>query len=75
MFVCENYLCFYANILGIKTKVVINIGDITAMEKQKHMGFIQNAIEITTKDGKKYFFCSFTNRDSVYLFLNALWKG
>jgi hypothetical protein len=35
MFVSENHISFYANILGIKTKVVINVDDITAIEKKR----------------------------------------
>ena len=54
MFVFENYLCFYANILGIKTKVVIKFNDITSIEKRKTMGIMENAIEILTKDNKSY---------------------
>jgi hypothetical protein len=60
MFVCENFICFYANILGIKTKLVLAISEIANIEKQKMLGLIQNAIEIQMKDLKRYFFCSFT---------------
>lgn len=53
MFVCENFICFYANILGVKTKVVIKINDIIAIEKLKIL-LLHSAIEIQMKDQKKY---------------------
>lgn len=38
------------------------------------IAIIQNAIMIQTKD-KLHLFSSFSDRDSVYSFLFALWKG
>jgi hypothetical protein len=35
---------------------------------------ISNAIEIATKDGKKYFFASFLQRDITIALLLKLWK-
>lgn len=46
MFVGENHICFYANILSTKTKLVIKINDIILIEKKKVLGLIENAIEI-----------------------------
>lgn len=40
MFIAENHICFYANILGIKTRVVIRIVDIEKLEKSKLYGLI-----------------------------------
>ena len=74
MFIAENHICFYANILGTKTKVVIKIDDITALEKKKMLNILSNGIEIiTSKD--KYYFSSFKDRDFVYSLINALWTG
>ncbi|EAR90228.1 GRAM domain protein (macronuclear) [Tetrahymena thermophila SB210] len=75
MFIAENYICFYATVLGFKTKRVINVNEIQDIKKEAVLGFINNAIEIKTKDQKSHFFCSFWNRESAYKLLYGIWKG
>lgn len=53
---------------------VIPFKDIVSVEKKAVLGFIQNALEISTKSAK-FYFCSFSQRNSAYRLIYALWKG
>eukprot|EP00357_Protocruzia_adherens_P017642 CAMPEP_0115014802 /NCGR_PEP_ID=MMETSP0216-20121206/26323_1 /TAXON_ID=223996 /ORGANISM="Protocruzia adherens, Strain Boccale" /LENGTH=438 /DNA_ID=CAMNT_0002384667 /DNA_START=1 /DNA_END=1317 /DNA_ORIENTATION=- len=73
LFCTEHYLCFYSNIMGFKTKIILALKDITFIQKKKSAWVIPNAIEIKT-DKKDYFFGSFTHRNQAYQFISSLWK-
>lgn len=83
MFLTENFVCFYSNILGFNTKVeifiltckkTIPITDVIKITKKKALGLFPNSIEIKTGD-KTYYFTSFTNREIAYKSIIALWKN
>eukprot|EP00824_Muranothrix_gubernata_P007263 TRINITY_DN19310_c0_g1_i1.p1 TRINITY_DN19310_c0_g1~~TRINITY_DN19310_c0_g1_i1.p1 ORF type:complete len:1035 (+),score=233.77 TRINITY_DN19310_c0_g1_i1:37-3105(+) len=64
LYISENYLCFFSNILGHKSSEVIPIQDVVRVEKATTV-FIPNAIEIHTEEAK-FFFGSFLNRNKIY---------
>ncbi|CAG8660062.1 7845_t:CDS:2, partial [Paraglomus occultum] len=72
MYISVNHLCFYANILGWVSFVVVPFNEITAIEKRTTAFVIPNAILITTHL-TKYFFASFLARDTAYELLSKLW--
>ncbi|CAJ0892149.1 12645_t:CDS:10, partial [Entrophospora sp. SA101] len=74
IYVSKNYICFCANIFGWVTNEIISMSEIASIEKKMSAFVIPNAILITTKDSKEYFFTSFLSRDSVYDLLVSLCK-
>ena len=74
MFVAENYICFFATVLGVQTKKVIGIEDVVQIEKKQMLGIFNNSIQITTKH-TSYLFSSFNNREQSYRLLYTVWKG
>jgi VAD1 Analog of StAR-related lipid transfer domain/GRAM domain len=73
LFCTDNYLCFYANILGFKTKQVIPFKEVITIRRIK--GAISNSIEIACNNKKSYFFGSFLRRNEAFQFIYNLWKN
>ncbi|CAD8069373.1 unnamed protein product [Paramecium sonneborni] len=70
IFIAENHICFYANLAGSKTNLVIKLDDIIRLESKN-----KNDIDIFLKDGKTYCFNGFNDKDQVYNLMNALISG
>lgn len=73
LFCTDNYLCFYANILGFKTKQVIPFKEVIQVKRIK--GTITNSIEIACNNKKSYFFGSFLRRNEAFQFIYSLWRN
>lgn len=73
LFIAEEHLCFYSNILGWTSTVVIAYKDIDQIEKKTTAGIFHNAIAIDTPDAK-YLFASFLSRDSTFDLLTDIWN-
>ena len=73
LFCTDNYLCFYANILGFKTKQVIPFKEVIGVRRIK--GTISNSIEVVCNNKKSYFFGSFLRRNEAFQFIYSLWKN
>jgi len=74
MYLSQNYLCFYANILNWKSTLCLKFKDIASITREKTAKVISNAIEIKLKDGEKYFFASFVTRDKTYALMSRIWQ-
>lgn len=72
LYISQNYVCFYSNIFGHKTKLVIDFKSITAIKKRRLAKVIPNSIEIVTTKSK-YFFSSFMFRNQTFKMLAELW--
>ncbi|KAJ1963945.1 hypothetical protein GGI12_001743 [Dipsacomyces acuminosporus] len=72
LYLTENFVCFYSNIFGWVTHLVIGIDEIVSIEKKMTALIIPNAIQISTLHAK-HFFGSFIYRDSAYNQLIDLW--
>lgn len=70
LFCTDNFLCFYANILGFKTKQVIPFRDIVAVRRVK--GTITSSIEVACANKKSYFLGSFLRRNEAFQFIYSL---
>lgn len=70
LFCTDNFLCFYANILGFKTKQVIPFREVIAIKR--HKGTITNSIEIACANKKSFFLGSFTRRNEAFQFIYSL---
>lgn len=71
--VTENYLAFHSNIFGYVTKLLIPLGGIEAITKEKTAKIIPNAIGITTPEGK-YIFSSLISRDKTFNYITKIWR-
>ena len=72
-YVTQRHLCFYSNILGWQTSVVVPYTDVLAIEKTRTL-FIQNGIAIATLQGR-YAFSSFLFRDHTFNRLVTFWRN
>jgi hypothetical protein len=72
LFCTDNFLCFYANILGFKTKQVIPFREVVSIKKHKGMS---NTLEIACTNGKSYFLNSFIRAQDAFQFIYSLWRN
>jgi hypothetical protein len=72
MYITENHILFYSNILGRKTVVKIAARDIADVLKRNSAYVLPSAIEIYTRE-TSYFFASFTHRDLAFKRIHTLW--
>ncbi|CAM4955135.1 unnamed protein product [Rotaria socialis] len=75
IYLSQNYLCFYANILNWKTSLCLKFQDIVAIAREKTAKVIPNAIEIKSNKAEKYFFASFVARDKSYALMLRIWQN
>eukprot|EP01117_Protostelium_nocturnum_P006115 TRINITY_DN2203_c0_g2_i1.p2 TRINITY_DN2203_c0_g2~~TRINITY_DN2203_c0_g2_i1.p2 ORF type:complete len:1713 (-),score=617.89 TRINITY_DN2203_c0_g2_i1:143-5281(-) len=68
IYLLENHLCFYSNLLGKKKKIAIPFDEIQNVEKKFPV-----AVEVTRKTGKKHFFESFLGRGQAFKDIKAQW--
>merc|ERR1712137_595631 len=73
MYITHNYVCFYANIFGKKTRVTIPFREIISVRKCKILKSIPNSIEIHTME-KKYFWASFLHRENAFQLIDQRWR-
>ncbi|XP_014661722.1 PREDICTED: GRAM domain-containing protein 3-like isoform X2 [Priapulus caudatus] len=72
IYVSKNWFCFYSNIIGYKTKIVIPAASVASITKERTVLILPNAIRIDTAK-KKYVFRSLLNRDKTYDLLVRIW--
>lgn len=73
IYVTPNYICFYSNLLGWITNLVISMNDVISLEKTSTVRLFPNGISIETTSGR-HDFVSFTSRDSTFEFLETIWR-
>ncbi|KAI1320182.1 hypothetical protein EDD11_001786 [Mortierella claussenii] len=67
MYISENYLCFYSFMLGMETKIFLELKDVGDLQKEKSKrGVFADAIRVVMKDGQEYFFSNLFHRDETY---------
>ncbi|VDP27519.1 unnamed protein product [Heligmosomoides polygyrus] len=75
MYISQRHICFYANIFGWETNLVLPICDVTAVTKEKAALIFPNSIQIEMQDETRHFFASFVNREkSLTVLLKVLEK-
>jgi hypothetical protein len=52
LYLSENYLCFYAYVLGAETKLLVELKDIRLLSKEQVAG-LAKSVRIATIDGKE----------------------
>ncbi|XP_064424599.1 GRAM domain-containing protein 2B [Latimeria chalumnae] len=71
MYVTENFICFYYNILK-EVKVSIDVSTVTVLKKANMALLVPNALSIRTNTGEKYFFTSLRARDTTFKVLKTV---
>ncbi|KAJ2783886.1 hypothetical protein H4R18_001442 [Coemansia javaensis] len=72
LYLTESFVCFYSNIFGWVTTLVIAFDEIVSLEKRMTALIIPNAIQVSTLHAK-HFFGSFIYRDSAFNQIYDLW--
>lgn len=73
MYISEEHIFFYSNILGWVSTITVQFKEIVQIEKKNTAGIFPNAILIHTLH-TKYVFASFISRDSVFEFITNVWN-
>ncbi|CAI2318517.1 unnamed protein product [Caenorhabditis sp. 36 PRJEB53466] len=72
MFISQFNVCFYANIIGWETTLVIPMREIKVIKKMKAAFIFPNSIQFEQEGrSEKYFFASFINRDKSFQVLTT----
>lgn len=73
MYISDQHICFYSNILGWVSTVFIPFKEIVQIEKKATAGIFPNGIVINTLH-TKYVFASFISRDSTFDLITNVWN-
>lgn len=73
MYISERHICFYSNILGWVSTIVIPFKEIVQIEKKTTAGIFPNGIVIDTLH-TKYVFASFMSRDATFDLITDVWN-
>ncbi|KJH48014.1 GRAM domain protein [Dictyocaulus viviparus] len=65
MYISQRHICFYANIFGWETNLVLPVADVTAITKEKAALIFPNSLQIEMTDESRHFFASFVNREKT----------
>ncbi|XP_048416133.1 GRAM domain-containing protein 2B isoform X3 [Stegostoma tigrinum] len=71
MYVSDNYICFYSNILK-EIKLIVPVTIVIALKKQNTALLVPNALCIKTKEGEKHLFGSLRSRDVTFKVLKSI---
>ncbi|KAI9790060.1 MAG: hypothetical protein M1833_002111 [Piccolia ochrophora] len=73
MYVAEGHICFYSNIFGYVTTMVISFDEVVSVEKKSTAVVFPNAIVIHTLHARNVF-ASLASRDTTYDLIIGIWK-
>ncbi|KAL9600700.1 MAG: hypothetical protein Q9219_003030 [cf. Caloplaca sp. 3 TL-2023] len=73
LYVSEGHICFFSNILGWVTMLVISFDEIVSVEKESTAVVFPNAIAIQTLQAR-HTFRSLLSREATYELLIGIWK-
>jgi hypothetical protein len=73
LYVSEGHVCFYSNIVGWVTTLVISFDEVVSVEKKNTAVIFPNAIVIQTLHARNVF-ASFVTRDTTYDLLINIWR-
>lgn len=73
MYISDQHICFYSNILGWVSTILIAFKEIVQIEKKTTAGIFPNGIVIDTLH-TKYVFASFMSRDATFDLITDVWN-
>ncbi|TPX48227.1 hypothetical protein SeMB42_g03081 [Synchytrium endobioticum] len=73
MYISLSYLCFYSFVLGVETKVTIELKDIEELQRDKSKrGVFSDAVRIVTKNKQEHVFSNLFHRDETFELIEHL---
>lgn len=72
-YVSEGHICFYSNILGWVTQLIISFDEVVSVEKKSTALLFPNGLVIQTLHAR-HTFASFITRDATYDLIIGLWN-
>ncbi|KAI8621287.1 rab-GTPase-TBC domain-containing protein [Chytriomyces sp. MP71] len=73
LYLSLSHLCFYSFVLGVETRIVIELKDVEELHKDKSKrGVFSDAIRIITKNKTEHFFSNLFSRDETFDLLEHL---
>ncbi|KAM9330582.1 GRAM domain-containing protein 2A-like [Gastrophryne carolinensis] len=72
LYISQNYLGFYCNMLRKEIKVLISVSSIIIVKKANTALLVPNALSVRTTEGEKYLFGSLRNREICYQAVRAV---
>lgn len=74
IYLSVNFLCFHSN--GVAQKFVLAWKNIAHVEKRGLvLGIVQSAIQVTSKDGRDFFFVFARRRDEIFTDFERMWTS
>ncbi|TPX34079.1 hypothetical protein SmJEL517_g03274 [Synchytrium microbalum] len=73
MYISLSYLCFYSFVLGVETKVMIELKDIEELQRDKSKrGVFSDAVRIVTRNKQEHIFSNLFHRDETFELIEHL---
>jgi VAD1 Analog of StAR-related lipid transfer domain/GRAM domain len=73
LYISEGHVCFWSNIFGYVTTLIISFDEIISVEKKSTAMIFANGIVIQTLHARNVF-ASLLNRDATYELIVSIWK-
>jgi len=73
LYMCENFVCFYSKVFGIRIVEKISRHELISIEKES-TNLVNPGITIKNKEGTEYHFASMLSREKTYQRLLNWWK-
>lgn len=75
MYISENYLSFYSNILCWETQITIPFSKVVRITKEKTARLFPNGILVETLESESFFFTSLSQRDKSFAQITEVWRS
>jgi hypothetical protein len=74
LYISEGHVCFWSNIFGYVTNLVMSFDEVISVEKKNTALIFQNGIAIQTMHAR-HSFASLISRDATYDLMISIWKN
>lgn len=74
LYISEGHICFWSNIFGYVTALVMSLDEVISVEKRSTAMIFQNGIAIQTMHAK-HVFASLLSRDTTYDLIISIWRA
>jgi hypothetical protein len=74
LYLTKTDIAFHGSSFSRSINIAIKTEELSNVSKKSTLGVFQNAIRLTTQEGKDYVFSSFSKRDATYDDLVAVWN-
>lgn len=74
LYISEGHICFWSNIFGYVTNLVISFDEVISVEKKSTAMIFQNGLAIQTMHAR-HAFASLISRDTTYDLIVSMWRS